>query len=258
MADEKDPFESSRMTLGEHLSEMRRRLIRCALAFFIALIVCGAFYEQITDFLREPMDTALAKINSEQVDKYEEELRTHPELPRSTYFDSDDPESRHLKPEFTVSERLMAATLGAQFAVALQVSTYAAVLLAAPVILWELWQFIAAGLYKHERRVVLKFVPVSIGLFLLGVLFGYFVLVRFAFYFLTKVYQPERVNVQISLDSYLELFTNLSLILGGCFQLPILIYALVRSGIVERQFFVKYRRHFIVATFVIAGILTPA
>jgi Tat protein translocase TatC len=257
MASEEDPFEKTRMTLGEHLSELRRRLIRSAIALFIAFALGWCVYEEATDFLKEPMKWALAKINSEQVEKYEAELQKHPDLPRSTYFESDDPTRVKLRPELTVSPRLVQGEIGEGFAVALQVSTFVSLVLAAPFVLWELWGFIGAGLYVHERRAILKYFPISIGLFLAGAVFGYLVLARYAFYFLCKVYPPEEVQTLLSLGSYLSLLTSLTLILGGVFQIPVLIYAVVRMGLVSRDFFVKYRRHFIVVTFIVAGILTP-
>jgi len=257
MASEPDPFEKTRMTLGEHLSELRKRLIRCAIALFIAFALGWYVYEEATDFLKQPMNWALARINGEQVAKYEDELAKHPDLPRSTYFESDDPTRNKLKPDYTVSSRLVQNEVGKGFAVALQVSTIVSLLLAAPIVLWELWQFIGAGLYVHERRAILKYFPISLGLFVAGAVFGFYVLAPYAFYFLCKVYPPEEVQTLLTLDSYLSLLTSLTLILGGVFQIPVLIYAVVRMGLVSREFFVKYRRHFIVVTFIVAGILTP-
>jgi sec-independent protein translocase protein TatC len=255
--DPPEPPDPTRMTLGEHLAELRRRLIRGMAALGIAFVLGWTFYEEATDVMLEPMHKAVQRVDHDQVEKYEKKLVDEPGHKRSDFFQSDDPANKQLKPELTVSDRMLATGPGEQFAFALQVSTICAFAFGAPVLLWQMWGFIAAGLYANERRAVLKYFPLSLGLFLTGVLFGYFVMLPWTFYFLAKTYSPEKVQFLPSLDSYLTLLQSLTLILGGVFQLPIVMYALMRVGIVERATFVKYRRHFIVATFVIAGILTP-
>jgi len=257
MSSEQDPFETTRMTLAEHLNELRRRLVRGAIALVIAFGIGWYFYDQASDALLWPMHRTLEWIDRDQVVKYETELTLHPELPRDTYFQSDDPTQQTLKPELTVTQRMVAGGVGEGFAFAMRAALYVAICLGAPYFLWQMWQFIGAGLYARERRVILTFFPVSLGLFIAGVLFGYFVMVPYAFYFLAVVFPPEKVELLPNLEDYLSLLTSLTLILGAVFQLPVLMYVLVRTGIVERSFFANYRRHFIVATFVIAGILTP-
>ena len=254
---EPDPFESSRMTLGEHLTELRKRLVRGMIALVIAFCLGWAVYPQASHAVQSPMRRALAWLNRDQVDKYEQKLVDNPGEARSLYFLSDDPGDQRLKPELTVQTRMVSTRPGENFAFALKVSTMVAFALGAPVLLWQMWGFIAAGLYTHERRAIFKFFPISLGLFIGGVLFGFFVMVPYTFYFLIATFPPEEVQFLPSLDPYLSLLTSLTLILGAVFQLPVVMYAVTRMGLVERATFVKYRKHFIVGAFLISGILTP-
>lgn len=245
------------MTLGEHLTELRKRLVRGMLALVIAFCVGWAFKAEASKAVQWPMRTAIRLLNADQVAKYEKQLVDHPGEARSLYFLSDDPTELRLIPDLTVQTRMVSTKPGEGFAFALKVSTLVAFALGAPVLLWQMWGFIAAGLYTHERRAVFKFFPISLALFLGGVLFGFFVMLPYTFYFLIATFPPEEVQFLPSLDPYLSLLTSLTLILGAVFQLPIVIYALTRMGLVERATFVKYRKHFIVCAFLLSGILTP-
>jgi sec-independent protein translocase protein TatC len=258
MVDEqKDPFEHTRMTLGEHLSELRRRLFRGLLALFVAFAVGWYFYEEAGEAFLWPMRQAVERVNAEQLLKYEKKLVDEPGHARSEYFQSDDPADKRLRPELVITTRMVATAPGEQFAYALKVSTILAFAFGAPVLLWQMWGFIAAGLYPRERRMVFLHFPLSLGLFLIGVAFGFFVMMPFAFYFLITTFPPEKIEFLPSLESYVSLLTSLTLILGGVFQLPLVMFALVKLDLVPRSTFVRYRRHFIVATFVLAGLLTP-
>ena len=252
-----DPFEGTRMSLGEHLDELRKRLIRGLLAVVLFFVVGWFFYEELKDVALRPMQWALTHIQEDQVEKFEARLAADPRLPRSTYFTSDDPAVTTLQPKYTVPDTAVVLGFGEGFGFALKLSLYFGLCLGAPVLLWQLWRFVAAGLYPKERRVVLAFFPVSVLLFVGGVLFGYFLMVPWGFYFLATAFPPEEIAFIPRLSDYFSLMTTLTLILGAVFQLPLLMNALVRVGILEREMFSKYRPHFIVGAFVIGGILTP-
>jgi sec-independent protein translocase protein TatC len=120
-----------------------------------------------------------------------------------------------------------------------------------------MWRFIAAGLYLHERRVVGRTIPISLLLFVAGGVFGYFVMVPYGLYFLATAFPPEKLEFLPRLSEYLSFLSLLTLALGLVFQLPLLMYVLVRIDLVEREAFRKYRRYFIVGAFIVAALLTP-
>src|SRR5688572_23501107 len=106
MAEESDPFQHTRMTLGEHLRELRTRLFRSVLALFVSFFVCWFFYERIYDFVEGPMIEILETKDAEKRKEYEallaEDRATDPGVPRTKYFRTDDPEDTRLWPEYTV------------------------------------------------------------------------------------------------------------------------------------------------------------
>ncbi len=259
--DDDDPFAHTRMTLGEHLAELRRRLIRSAVAIVAAMAVTWAYYPQLTSTLTWPMERALEKIDDEQREKYEallaEERAADPSVPRTKYFRSEDPADRTLHAELTVSRRFsMIGPADGMFA-AMKISMYGAIALSAPVLLWQMWQFIAAGLYANERRAVFKYFPLSLLLFLGGVAFGYFLLCPVGFYFMATAYPPEEVNYLGGLGEYLGVLSTITLALGLVFQLPLVMNALARLDLVTYAQFKHFWPYFIVAAFVIGGIITP-
>jgi sec-independent protein translocase protein TatC len=261
MAEESDPFRHTRMTLGEHLRELRTRLFRSVLALFIAFIGCWFAYEPLFHFVTRPMIEILEKIDAEKRAEYEarlaEEQAADPSVRRSKYFRSDDPEEKRLHRERTVPTRMTSVGMGDQFSIALRITLIAALVAAMPVILWQMWQFVAAGLYPHERRGVLRFFPISIGLFAAGVVFGFEVMCPYGFEFMVRVFDPEDVEYIASAGPYLDWLQGVTLALGLVFELPIVMYVLVRTGLVERGSFARFRRYFVVASFVIGGMLTP-
>ena len=257
MKQEDDPLESTRMSLGEHLDELRSRLMKGLGAVAIAFLGCWFLRDTTTDIVLRPLHSSLAWVDADQVAKYEGLLAAHPDRARSQYFRTDDPEDKHLRPELTVSQRPQALSFTEPFWFALKVTTLFAFALGGPVLLWQMWQFVAAGLYAKERRMVLSYFPVSIALFLAGVLFGYFVLVPYGFYFLACTFPPEKLAFGPRLTDFFSLLALLTVALGAIFQLPAVMHVLVRLEIVSRATFARYRMHFIVGAFVVGAVLTP-
>lgn len=245
------------MSIGDHLDELRRRLTRGILAVAIAFIGGYFFYDQTTEVVMRPMRQSLGWLDQDQVEKYEAKLAEDPSLPRSTYFESDDPTESTLHPELTVADRPQAIGFAESMWFSIKVTMIFALFVGAPVLLWQMWQFIAAGLYASERKVVLSYFPTSVGLFLAGVAFGFFILVPYGFYFLAGTMAPEKVAFAPRLSEYLSLMLSMTLALGAVFQMPLLMHVLVRLDLVQREVFSKYRAHFIVGAFVIGALLTP-
>jgi len=248
--------DSTRMTLGEHLDELRSRLFKGVLAVAIAFIAGYSFRDQIAAVVLEPLDTTISRLNAEQVERLEADLAESGE-PRSKYFVNADAEVPELRDEYVRARNPITTGAGETFLFAIKITLFFALLVGSPVLLWQVWQFIAAGLYQRERKALLKYFPFAVLLLLMGISFGYLVMLPWAMYFLVGTLGPQFATFTPKLSEYLTLVTNLTLALGAVFQLPILIHALVRLDIVPRSTFTRYRPHFIVGAFFLSALLTP-
>jgi sec-independent protein translocase protein TatC len=143
------------------------------------------------------------------------------------------------------------------FNLELKLAVLAAVFLAAPYILAQVWLFIAPGLYKHERRYALPFIVFSSLLFVVGGLFGYFIAFPFAVEFLIGWGKNMGLTTIISASEYFDLFVMVELGLGVVFEIPALIFILARMGLVTAGFLLRNTRYAILIAFVIAAIITP-
>ena len=153
-------------------------------------------------------------------------------------------------------QKLVYTHPGEPFNIAMSVAFAVGAVLAAPVVLYQIWAFLAPALYQHEKRVV---IPVLIGatmLFIAGVSVSFFVLLPFTLEFLLG-FQTASLTPMITAGNYFSFATGMSLALGGVFELPILIVALTAFGIVEPRTLVKFRRHAFAACFLTAAIITP-
>jgi sec-independent protein translocase protein TatC len=208
-----------RMSFGDHLEELRSRLIKALLA---TIVVGGvAFYYQ-----NEVMELVLAPYR---------------EVAQSLRMDAS------LK------------SMGASTAlfVYMQVSLVVALIVAGPIWMSQIWGFISVGLYPKEKRWAYRFAPLIFGLFAGGIAFGYRVLIPLALQFLLSFGDPHLVQNWVSLDSYVSLFAVMTLFLGLMFQLPVVMALLAKIGIVGVQGFRKSRRYFILGTFVLSAVMTP-
>src|SRR5688572_12594394 len=165
-----DPFASTRMTLGEHLDELRRRLFRGVLAVAVAFAVSLYFNRQITEVILRPHRTCVEDLNAHYLERARAVVAEHPEL-QDRYFEPDGTF------KFAIDARLTALSPTESMWFVLKMAGYGALALGAPVLLWELWQFIAAGLYPRERRWMRWFFPPALLLFVGGVLFSFFIVV---------------------------------------------------------------------------------
>jgi len=255
MADPEDPLQSSRMSLGEHLDELRRRLTLGLGALLVAFFAAWAFHERIDRWMLWPLETAVEHINAARVEEYEDLLAEDPSLPRSTYFLSDDPSDRRLRDPVDSRPQTIGVTEG--FFFAFRNSLYFAILLGAPALLWQLWRFIAAGLYERERKIVLRYFPASVLLFLSGVAVSFFLMVPLGIYFLQVTMPASLATFRPTLGDYLAFVTNTCLWAGVVFQVPIVIQVLIRLDLVAAETFARYRRHCVVLCFVVSAIVTP-
>jgi sec-independent protein translocase protein TatC len=253
--DDDDSLEGSRMTLGEHLEELRKRLLRCIVVLVVAFGVAWYFSDPIAEQVLWPWTVAVEKINEDLVVKAEARLAEHPDLERSTLFTSDDPANKELRDRIDPRPNMFA--IGDAFFFALNNSIYFALFIGSPYVLWQLWQFVAAGLYFHDKRAVSAYFPFSLLLFVAGVLFCYFFVVPVGMYALTSTVSLDLVKPMIGIDQYFSFLSTMCLAMGLVFQIPIVMIFLARIGIVEPATYAKYRPHFLVVALFVAALVTP-
>ena len=131
------------------------------------------------------------------------------------------------------------------------------IFLSAPWIFYQVWAFIAPGLYKRERRWAAPFILGSGGLFIAGGLFAYFVVFRYGLTFLLSIGQNNHVVAMVSMTEYFNLFVNVTMGVGLVFELPVLIFLGILLRLVTPSFLMNHSRYAILAIFIIAAIVTP-
>lgn len=159
--------------------------------------------------------------------------------------------SSHLKTE------LVFTTPTEAFWTYMKVAMIMGVFIAMPIILWNVWAFVAPGLHKHERKYAAPFVIIGSLLFLGGGAFGLFVIIPFAINFLVSFGQEQGLKPMITISSYIDFILKFTLAFGVVFELPVVITLLSMLGLVTPQFLSKNRKYAVLINFVIAAILTP-
>lgn len=152
-------------------------------------------------------------------------------------------------------EKLAFTRLTTPFFLYMKVAFFAAIFLASPVVLWQVWRFIAPGLYRHERRYAAPFIIFSTAFFVMGGYFGYRVVFPMAASFFLEL--GQQFQQVITVDDYFSFASKIMLGMGLVFETPILIFFLSRLGIVTPQFLLAKFKYAVVAIFIIAAIITP-
>lgn len=147
--------------------------------------------------------------------------------------------------------------MAGQFAIHIMVSLVLGLIAAFPYVFWEFWSFIRPALYEKEIRHSQGAVFFSSLLFLIGVVFGYYVITPLSVHFLGSYHVSSQVPNTIYLKSYIGTIASIALAGGLVFELPILIYFLSKAGLVYPEFLKKYRRHAIIIIFILAAVITP-
>lgn len=228
-----DDIESSSAPLMEHLSELRQRLIWSVSAFLVALILCYTVSDPIFNFLTHPICHAM--------------------------------EARHQACGLTMIK------LQEGFFVAIRISALGGLVLSFPVISYQLWRFVAPGLYKKERQAFLPFLVASPAMFFAGAAFAYYLILPMAFGFFLSFQQPGAptaagagkalqqagIIYQGSIEAYLALTTTFITAFGLCFQLPVLLTLMGKAGIISSQSLVSMRKYAVLAILCLAAVVTP-
>ena len=220
-----DP-DKHQMTIWEHLDELRSRLVKMLIAFIIGAGLSWWQRELLLDILTDPF------------------VRGWQSGPNVTG-----------KPE------LVFLSPAALFIAYVRLSALSGVVLALPIMLWQVWSFVAPGLYSREKRLALPFVVSSCGLFAGGGYFGWKVAFPIAFQFFLGMAGPVGKTLQVkptvTVSDYLDFVTNMLLAFGLMAELPVLVFFLSIAGLVTHKHLIKFFRYFIVIAFVIAAVVTP-
>ena len=228
-----DDIQDSSAPLIEHLAELRQRLIYSFVAFIIGMIICFTIWNPIFDFLTHPLCSAMA-------------LRGHSDC------------------------GLILIKLQEGFFVAISISLLGGLVLSFPLIGFQMWRFVAPGLYKTEKNAFLPFIIASPFMFFLGAAFAYYVVTPLAFDFFLgfqqtgSVLNEENVNnaaagiaFQGSAQEYLSLTIKFIVAFGMCFQLPVLLTLMGKAGLVSAEGLGNVRKYAVVAILVLAALVTP-
>jgi sec-independent protein translocase protein TatC len=152
---------------------------------------------------------------------------------------------------------LISIKMSGQFTTHITISLIAGVIMAFPYIFWEFWSFFRPALYEKERKHARGAVLAASSLFMIGILFGYYVISPLSINFLSSYRVSDLVDNQINITSYIGSVTSVALSAGVTFELPIVVFFLARIGIITPEFMRKYRRHAIVVVLILAAIITP-
>ena len=139
----------------------------------------------------------------------------------------------------------------------MKVAFAAAILVALPVLLWQAWQFVAPGLYEHEKRYTRSFVSFGSVFFIAGVVFCYEVVIELGLNFLLRRYEVIHVQPLIQIGDYLSLVSRLVLAFGVMFELPVLAFFFARVGLIDHRFLIRHIGYAVIAIALLAAILTP-
>lgn len=245
-------IEASRAPLMDHLLELRSRLIWSIAAFVVAFLICFAFADAIYLFLIHPFQVAGALLEAQKASGGEHgafdlflALLGLKEVPVTA-------SGRELELIFTAPLEFFFAKL--------KLAGFGALILSFPVLAWQLYRFVAPGLYRRERHAFLPFLVASPFLFAAGAAMVYYVMLPFVMWFsLSQQITAPGVSVSLlpKVAEYLSLVTTLILAFGLCFQLPVIVSLLGLAGMVKARQLVAGRRFAIFGIAVVAAIVTP-
>lgn len=225
------------MTIGGHLEALRQMLLRIISVAGVFAVMVFCFKETTWKVLLAPSEWDFCT------------YRWIESLVRNIGFTDFHFEEYHVD--------LIATDLSAQFMMHIATSVYLGLLCASPFVLYELFRFITPALYDNERKYSVQMAVVIYTLFILGVLMTYYILFPISFRFLGTYSVAERVHSTITLDSYVETFTSLTLMMGVVFQLPVIAFILAKMGLITYDILSEYRKHAFVLILLLAAVITP-
>ncbi len=249
--------KNEKMTIVEHLAELRRRLIYSLVAVFSISLLAYFFRTQILEVLARPLGQGPFLPRS-QIPALLEALRRFFETEGAGYFTPEQIEALLLtfKRVLYMQSGLIFIHPTEAFFAYLKLAFFTGLLLGAPFVLYQIWRYITPALYQHERRYFRSSVAFGTLLFFAGVAFAFFVVLPLGISFLIRMGGPE-LQAVFTVGNYISFAMILLISFGLVFELPIVIYVLVKLGVVTRAFLKAKRKHVLVLTFILAAIITP-
>lgn len=271
-----DGPELPRMSFGDHLDELRSRLVKALLAVVVAVLAVMPWKEQVQGIIINPYRV---QWRAGFVD-YVASLEAKAAAAKAANVALDADSARFLEYCRQNQDAILAGTkeyshlFPVQTGYHVPYSLYAmggiedimsfmwasilfALVLASPVVVWQAWAFVAAGLYPQERAIFYRYFPFMVALLAAGVAFGYFVVLPYTLGFLVQWMNPDQVGAMFSVGQFLSLEFALTGAMGLVFQLPLVMVALQKIGLVTHGGFRKHWRMTILCIFVFAAVLTP-
>ncbi len=232
-----EDIDGSAAPLIEHLAELRNRIMYSLGAFILAMLICFPFYREIFNFLTVPVCNALA----DQGDAC----------------------------------NLVMIKLQEGFFVAIRISVMGGIALSFPIIAYQMWRFVAPGLYRTEKNAFLPFLLASPAMFIIGSTFAYYIVLPLAFRFFLTFQQggvdlgavagavvpappgTAGISFQGSMEQYLSLTTSFIMAFGLCFQLPVLLTLMGKAGLITSRGLAATRKYAIVLILILCAVATP-
>jgi sec-independent protein translocase protein TatC len=228
------------MSFLDHLEALRGHLVRATLAVLVAAITLFCYREIIFDAILFAPKHA--------------DFITYKMLCKLSYF-------LNMGDALCIKDfgfELINTTLAGQFTMHMWVAFVGGLVIAFPYIIWELWQFIKPALSSRELTYSKGIIFFTTLLFIIGILFGYFLISPLSINFLGTYVVSNDVKNMIEMDSYISTITTITLASGLIFELPMLVYFLTKIGIVTPEFMRRFRKHSIVVILLVAAIITPS
>jgi len=280
-----DPSQCT-MSLGDHLEELRARLILAIMGLTIGVVVAMVFGTHILNFIKRPYVRAISEwLQKTEMPRVKSEISLFAEMFFDTLTARLDPNEPQIDPnriQFIRSvsadtidawvkktraaagdqalptyARLQTLAPAEAFVAYMKVSFIAGLILTSPWVFYQLWMFVAAGLYPAERKYVHTAVPFSTALFVIGALFFLFVIAPLTLKFFLGFGDLVGTASNWTLDRYISFVTILMLVFGIAFQTPIAIFILVRTGLVSIAALRRVRKYMILVIFIVAAVATP-
>jgi sec-independent protein translocase protein TatC len=212
--------------LRPHLVELRKRLSIMVGSVIVLFVVCFYFHEPIMHWMDQPLRDVLAAI-------------------------------ANIDGAHATQGQLITSQVGGTFFVALKVSFFAALFFSIPILLWQIWQFIAPGLYANEKKMLLPFIFGGTIMFSVGVFFAYYVVVPYGFEFLITFGYTSNYAALITIEDYVGFFSKIMFGFGIAFELPVFAYFLALLGLIDDRMMSGFFKYAVLIIFIVAAMLTP-